>query len=90
MHQEDHSDGSGLGEHLANVVKAPAPLVRSRLPNVRRAVRRLTGDVSDAALDALIARLQRYRTHQQLETINEVVKTSSLLGAVVARALACR
>ena len=78
----------GLGEDLANVVKALAPLIRIRFPNVRRVVRRLTGDVSDAALDALVARLQRYRTHQQLETVNEVVKTSGLPGPVVARALA--
>ena len=87
MQQEDPSDGSGLGEDLANVVKALAPLFRNRFPSVRRAVRRLTG-VSDAALDALFARLQRYRTHQELETINEVVKTSGLPGPVVARALA--
>lgn len=88
MQQEDPSDGSSLGKDLANVVKALAPLARNRFPNVRRAVRRLAGDVSDAALDALIARLQRYRTHQQLETINEIVKTSGLPGPVVARALA--
>ena len=88
MQQEDLSNPSDLGDDLANVVKALIPLFRNRFPNVRRAVRRLTGDVSDAALDALVARLQRYRTHQQLETINEVAKTSGLPRPVVARALA--
>ena len=88
MQHEDPSDNSGIGEDLANVVKALAPLVRNRFPNARRAVRRLTGDVPDAALNALTARLQRYRTLQELETINEVVKTSGLPGPVVARALA--
>lgn len=88
MPQEDPSDGSDLGEDLANVVKALAPLFRKRFPSVQRAVRRLTGDVSDAALEALIARLQRYRTHQELQTINEVVKATGLPSPVVARALA--
>lgn len=78
MQQEDRSNPSEPGYDLANVIKALDPLFRNMFPNVRRAVRRLTGDVSDAALDALVARLQRYCTHQQLETINEVAKTSGL------------
>ena len=88
MQQEDPSDASGLGEDLANVVKTLGPLFRNRFPNVQRAVRRLTGDVSDAAMDALVARLRRYRTHQQLETIKEVAGTSGLPVPAVARALA--
>ena len=88
MQQEDPSDASGLGEDLANVVKTLGPLFRNRFPNVQRAVRRLTGDVSDAAMDALVDRLRRYRTHQQLETIKEVAGTSGLPVPAVARALA--
>ena len=88
MAQQDPSDGSGLGEDLANVVKALGYMIRNRFPNVRRAVQRLTGDVSDAAMDALVARLRRYRTHQQMETIEDVTKTSGLPVPVVARALA--
>ena len=87
MQQEDPSDAGDLGEELANVVKAVTPLLRNRFPNIRRAVQRLTGDVTDAAMDALVARLQRYRTHQQVVTINEVVTTSGLPAPVVARAL---
>lgn len=87
MQQEDPSDANDLGEDLANVVKALAPVFGNRFPNVRRAVRRLTGDVSDAAIDALVARLRRYRTHQQMETINDVAKTSGLPFPAVARAL---
>ena len=88
MQQEDPSDPSGLGDDLAKAVKAIAPLFRNRFPNIRRAVERLTGDVTDAAMDALVARLQLYRSHQQLETINKVVRTSGLPFPVVARALA--
>ena len=87
MDQEDASGTSDLGEDLANVVKSLAPVLRNRFPNVRRAVRRLTSDVSDAAMDALVARLRRYRTHQQMETIEEVSKASGLPAPVVARAL---
>ena len=88
MQQEDPSDASSLGEDLANAVKALVPLFRNRFPNVRRAVRRLTGDVSDAAMDALVARLRRNRTHQQLEMIKEVAGTSGLPVPAVARSLA--
>ena len=88
MQQEDPPDASDLGEELANVVKAVTPLLRNRFPNIRRAVQRLTGDVTDSAMDALVARLQRYRTHQQVVTIHEIVATSGLPVPVVARALA--
>ncbi len=90
MQQEDPSNSSDLGNDLANLVKALGPVFCNRFPNVRRAVQRLTGDVSDAAIDALIARLRRYRAHQQIETIREVARTSGLPEPVVARAFAER
>ena len=88
MDKGDPSDTSDLGEDLANVVKSLAPVFRKSFPNVRRAIRRLTGDVADAGMDALVARLQRYWMHQQVESINEVSMTSGLPAAVVARAWA--
>lgn len=88
MDEEDGAGTSDLSEDLANVVKSLGPVFRKSFPNVRRAIRRLTGDVSDAAMDALVARLRRSRTHQQMETINEVSKTFGLPAPVVARAFA--
>lgn len=88
MQQEDPPDANDLGEDLANVGKALGPLLRNRFPNIQRALQRFIHDVSDATTDAFLARLRRYRTHQQMETINEVAKTSGLPVPVVARALA--
>ena len=88
MQQEDPRDASEPGEELAKFIKAVAPLLGNKFPNIRRAVQRLTGDVTDAAIDALVARLRRYRTHQQVVMINEVVATSGLPAPIVARALA--
>lgn len=39
-------------------------------------------------MDALVARLRRYRAYQQMETVSEVAKSSGLPVAAVARALA--
>ena len=88
MQEEDPADVSDIGEDWTNVVKAVTSLLHNRFPNIRRAVHRLTGDVTEAAFDALVARLQRYRTHQQLVTVNQIVATSGFPAPVVARAIA--
>lgn len=76
MSAEEEPSEANLSEELAQLWAAMQPLLR-RLPNVKKALDKLTGGLLSAGTGALASRIQRYRT---VNLVDEAKRISDASG----------